>query len=739
MWHRKALVLLLSICMIFGCFTIVISADESSIVIKNNISTDSSFVDFLPFQNRTHKTCFYLPSNVDVTMVEFETLLTQYSFDGINMINFPNNYIIDITPGKTIDSYGNTCYRIYLGGTEYFIYSGSSIGTIYVKTSGGLNPLRSSKEYRDKNSSIVITDDSGTIVYDDISLKAVSEIKGRGNASFSNEKKPFQIKLGKKTDLFGMGKAKTWILLANYNDSSYIRNTCVFNIAKALDLPYTPNSVFVDLYIDNEYQGLYQLCEKTQIGENRIEITDLENLNEKANKEIDLDELTINTHGCDYVNDSFNLSWYRYAEGMNNPDDITGGYLIELDNLYSGREKCVFRSQNGNNYTVKSPEICSKEEMEYISNLFCEFEEALYSETGYNYAGKHYSEYCDIESLVKVYVVEEISKNWDAYIGSIYFYKDTDGMLKAGPVWDFDNTWGNIPSRGTYGTNLTEPWANGASMVFGYEASFGKALIQHEDAQKLASTFYPIAASYLETALISGGYIDSITETLAASAHMDMMRWPVERRDGTFRYFTTYSDDTIDSCVGFLRNFMTVRTEALYEYFDAQHSDHVHTLSKVELVYPTCDQPGTREYWECTVCHKLFSDENGEHEISEPITFEPLGHDWGEWVTVVEPTAEKAGVEMRTCSRDPSHTETREIPKLVETGGTTSTETVTIETTTTTTTTTETTATSITETDKNTNDGKMTDATTLILIISGVVLAVFAVILIVRIVKKRKR
>jgi len=724
---NNVLPILLSLCMIIACFSLTVTAEES-IIIKNNISTESTFVDFKPHTNRTNKTCFYLPSNIDVTEVKFETLVGQYSFDNSHMLDFPNDCVIDITPGETIDEYGNTCYRIYISGKAYFIYSGSSIGAVYVKTSGGINPLLRSKEYKDKNSSIVITDESGKVVYDDIALESVSEIKGRGNASFSNEKKPFQIKLGKKTDLFGMGKAKTWILLANYNDSAYIRNTCVFKIANALDLPYTPNSVFVDLYIDNEYQGLYQLCEKTQIGENRIEITDLENLNEKANKDVDLDSLDINMHLFDIEYDSANLEWYKFAEGMNNPEDITGGYLIELDNLYSGREISVFRTKNKNEYTVKSPEICSKEEMEYIANYFCEFEQALYSKTGYNEYGKHYTEYCDLESLVKVYVVEEISKNWDAYIGSIFFYKDTDGMLKAGPVWDFDNTWGNIPSRGTYGTNLTEPWANGASMVFGYVASFGKAVIEHEDAKELASTLYPIAASCLETMLYPGGYIDTLTETLASSAHMDMMRWPVERRSTTFRYFRTYSDDTTDSCVGFLRNFMTVRTEALYEYFNAVPANHVHTLSKVELVYPTCDQPGTREYWECTSCHKLFSDELGENQISSPVTIEPLGHDWGAWVTIEEPTTEKAGLEMRTCSRDSSHTETREIPKLVETSNETSTETVSQETT----------KQTETETDKNGTKGKDMTATVVVLIVSGVVLTAFAVILIVRIVKKRK-
>ena len=727
MFSKKVLIVILAVCLMIACMPLTITA-EGELSIKNNLATSNSSVDILPFTNRVNKTCFYLPSNIDLTKVEIETSLKQYSFNGSQMLDFPGNHVIDVTPGETIDTYGNTCYMLYLGGKAYFIYSGSAIGSVYVKTSGGINPLRSSKNYKDKNSQLVIANDSGTVVYDDISLGTVSEIKGRGNASFSNEKKPFQIKLGKKTDLFGMGKAKTWILLANYNDSAYIRNTCVFKIAQALELPYTPNSVFVDLYIDSEYQGLYQLCEKTQIGENRIEITDLEDLNEKANKGEDLDSLHISTHNGDILDDSSNLSWYRYADGMKNPDNITGGYLIELDNLYSRSEKCVFQTHNDNQYTIKSPEVCSQEEMDYIANLFCDFEQALYSETGYNDLGKHYTEYCDLESLVKVYVVEEISKNWDAYIGSIFFHIDTDGMLHAGPVWDFDNTWGNIPSRGTYGTNLTEPWANGASMVFGYVASFGKAVIQHEDAKALASTIYPIAAKCLEDMLQSDGYIDTLTELLSPSAHMDMMRWPVEKRSTTFRYFRTYSDESVNSCVGFLRNFMAVRTEALYDYFDAEHEGHVHSLEKVEMVEPTCTESGTAEYWECSSCHKKFSDALGENRITEPLIIEPFGHDWGEWKTVEEPTVEKTGLEMRVCSNDPSHTEMREIPKLDVTTSDETTETTEAETT----------IPTETETDKTDTKDKELTPTAIVLIVSGVVLTAFAVVLVVIVVRKKK-
>lgn len=654
---KKIFVLLIAICLLIGIVPMT-SYAKSDVYVSNDPDA-AEITNINPY-----KKVFYLPASISIDAVCLQTNTGKYSYDNITYKSFPSDRKIDLTPGKTTDKYGNTCYKIFLSsGEEYTFYSGSSIGAVYVATSGGIVNLRNDKNYRDKDSQIIITDENGKAVYSDISNDSVSEIKGRGNASFSNEKKPFQIKLGKKTDLFGMGKAKTWILLANYNDSSYIRNACAFKIANALELPYTPNSVFVDLYIDNEYQGLYQLCEKTQIGTNRVEITDLEELNEKANSGKDLDSLSINYHSRANGKDSNNLNWYKYAQGMKNPDDITGGYLVELDNLYSGAEKCTFMTNNGNVFTVKSPEVSSEDEMNYIANLFSDFEQALYSKTGYNDKGKYYTEYCDLESLVRVYVLEEITKNWDAYIGSIFFYKDTSGnstKIYAGPVWDFDNTWGNL-RRLTFNTDKEELWANGKNS--GYKSDFGAAVMQHKDAQELASKLYSVAAFYLETMLGKNGFINTTTGTLEKSAAMDMMRWPVERRDPTFIYFETYSDKTVDSAVGYLRDFMTVRTEALYDSFNAEHISHVHKMIKTEEVAPTCEGSGAEEYWTCSECGKMFSDAVGVNEIDAPRTIEPTGHIWSEWTVTKEATVEEEGVEMRVCLNDGTHIETRPVPR----------------------------------------------------------------------------
>ena len=90
-----------------------------------------------------------------------------------------------------------------------------------------------------------------------------------------------------------------------------------------------------------------------------------------------------------------------------------------------------------------------------------------------------------------------------------------------------------------------------------------------------------------------------------------------------------------------------------------------HNLTKTDEVPATCEKDGTKAYWTCSACKKLFSDEKGENEITEPEVIKATGHDWGEWVETEAATEEKEGSETRTCKNDPKHTETRAIPTTI--------------------------------------------------------------------------
>ena len=529
---------------------------------------------------------FYLPSSVDLTKIRF-------SFDGeiayIDGKQFSGalqaGEALDITACKTTDERGAECYRLSLSvngkNESYTFYHDGTLSSVFVSTSQGLSAIDADKEARDKNARIVMLNPDGSAEYSDLAEDTKSEIKSRGNATWTYLKKPYQIKLASKTDLFGMGKAKTWILLANYTDQSALHNALGFHLGEALNIPYNIDYRFVDLYVDGEYRGLYMLTEKVQIGENRVDITDLEKATEKANPDRDLEDFPQRMVTSGALIENSILESYSYCEGMESPDDVTGGYLVELD--FRGlQEPCHFVTENGLIYTVKSPEYASREEVEYIAGLFADMEEAIFSENGFNRKGIHYSEYIDMESFAGVYTVQELMKNWDAYLGSMFFFKEADedgktAKIYMGPLWDLDNTLGNINFNYEFGQDVAYLWAQNG--VFqDYVRDFAKKLMTHADFQYEVSQQYAIAYTAVQNALKENGWFAESVEEIRAGVTMDRTKWKLYDGDSwllthygskssvkfvQFADYGTPADETKNTALGFMRYFLSARAEAL--------------------------------------------------------------------------------------------------------------------------------------------------------------------------------
>lgn len=286
----------------------------------------------------------------------------------------------------------------------------------------------------------------------------LTELKGRGNSTFEDyNKKPYQIKIGKKADLINDNKNeanKKWVLLANMFDYSFIRNSLTFQLAMDLNMPYTCNFEPIDLYYDGEYRGTYLLTEKVEIDETRIDIENLDDLIEEANGDNEAYEepviitATTASKGDKRASANSNGS-YKYVSGLNEPELQEGtehhGYLLELEfNFRYPDEPTGFVTKRGQSIVTKNPEMLTKETGAYISALWQEFEDAVFSTDGYNTAtGKYYYEYVDLDSLVKLYLINEFSKNYDGFRSSTYFYLPEDeDIMYAGPVWDFDLAYG---------------------------------------------------------------------------------------------------------------------------------------------------------------------------------------------------------------------------------------------------------------------------------------------------------
>ena len=461
----------------------------------------------------------------------------------------------------------------------------SNLGCIYLTTeSGGTDKLDANKGFVDTGSALMLNEKGG-IEYNG----ELEKIKKHGNSSWDySKKKPYNIKLPQKANLYGMGKAKKWALLGNYLDHSMLRNTMTLEISRQAGMDYVMDSVFVDLYADGSYRGTYQLSERVQIQKNRVNITDLEEKTELLN-DLDLEKyehLAVNASVREYTQDC-----YKYYDIPNNPKDITGGYLLQFK--MAGRYPDVasgFVTTRGQAIEIVSPEYASKEQVLYIKKFVQELEDAIYSSDGYNSKGKHYSEYIDVDSLIKGYLIEEISMDTDSYHESFFFWKESDsvgdGKLHCGPVWDFDFAYNNYgASRGNWDGDIGYAWEPRRLFaayfpISGYKAEDGKnsatygvswigMLYKRGDIVKRSAEiyfedFYPYLCKLTDTEQENGAILTQMGEAIQPSADMNNARWHMYG-GGEFKVFGPKHGDNFTECVEFLRDFASKRADWLSE------------------------------------------------------------------------------------------------------------------------------------------------------------------------------
>jgi len=254
----------------------------------------------------------------------------------------------------------------------------------------------SSKEKWINSTTLKIVNPNGKIEY-----KGVISIKGRGNSSWLAPKKPYTIKLEESSSILGMAPAKKWILLSNWIDRTLMRNAVAFEISKYSGLDWTPHGKYVEVILNGKHIGNYYLCEKIEVHKNRVNIEEL------------------NTSVID-------------------PNLISGGYLFELDNYYDETFKFIshikelpymFSDPNDINIVQQT---YGEEFVANMENVICGVDKT-----------KNLSDFINIESFVDWWFVTEITMNAECFWPkSCYMHKNRDGVMKAGPVWDFD--WGTF-------------------------------------------------------------------------------------------------------------------------------------------------------------------------------------------------------------------------------------------------------------------------------------------------------
>jgi len=237
------------------------------------------------------------------------------------------------------------------------------------------------------------------------------EIKGHGNYTWRYyDKKPYRLKFKDKVNPLGMGKNRHFTLLPHVDDDmAYLRNTVGFELSRLIGMAYTPAQEPVEVVLNGDYVGLYMLTDKIRVGKNRVEITE-------------------------------------QADLATDPEEITGGWLLEIDNYEYDDQIYVpdpINDQNSVNITIHEPEVLSREQRSYITNFIKDTDTAIRTT---NSSSKIWEKYIDMDTLARYYIVREIVDDAESFRGSCYIHKerktgDEETKLIFGPVWDFGNAF----------------------------------------------------------------------------------------------------------------------------------------------------------------------------------------------------------------------------------------------------------------------------------------------------------
>ena len=554
---------------------IVTKGGSNQLWVDGSSYSDNNTYDAIKWRKKdsSGKYYLYLPTAVDLSK-----LVVWHTFSGTVKVG---STVIE--SGKATSAFkGGGDFTLTANNNEYKIkvYQSENINTMFITTaSGSLDAVNKSAKHT--------ATDSGTIVYVDKKGKAanveLAQIKGRGNSSWNATqeiaafcKYPYNLKLGKKTSLYGMAKSKKWALLANNFDQSLIRNKLIFDMAADAGMPYTPESEFVDVYQNGRYIGNYLITSKVDVESTRVDIPDLEGETEKVNG---VEDLSVYSRGGDVYSTS--PGTYKYYNIPKNPSDITAGYLLEFDLDERFTESASgFVTNKGQQINVESPEYASKQQVEYIRNFYQEMEDAVYSTSGYNSKGKHYTQYIDITSAAMMYIIEELTMDVDAVATSFFLYKGDDGKLHCGPVWDFDWSMGNYGLRGLTNVNYwyvkeKHIYYNHSVVSSSRDLNFLGRLCQHSEFmtevdRMWQTTFYPLikvaygAKTAFSSKLMS---IDKYASTIEKSANMNFS-W-FEGILGSTYWGSAYTGSDYATNVRKLKEFVSNRAAVMNNSFKA--------------------------------------------------------------------------------------------------------------------------------------------------------------------------
>ncbi len=351
---------------------------------------------------------FFLPTSAAEDSVEVYNAFSQ----SVTL----NGVAIPAGESRVVGYSTESAYSVLADGDTYTLryMKSHAEAAIYINNSDAdgsgndlLTYLNANKENKSKATGAVVSPDG---VIDNTPIK---KIKGRGNTSWAKPKKGYNITYNKEVSVGGMAKNKKYSILPNYQDDSLSRNRFLYDLSDAVGMPYASDSRYVDFYVNGFYLGSYQMAEKVEAGSLVTDVTGKEYLNKDGTVKEDFPFIAEVDAGAD-----------------------ESDYYVTC----SGSTKI----------TIKAPELEEddpgyEEVKAYVAEKYNELIKQCRTAT--RRSNVSIADLIDLDSAAKLYLINELGKNWDSGVSSTFFtYKqDENGKYKfyASPVWDYDNSLGN--------------------------------------------------------------------------------------------------------------------------------------------------------------------------------------------------------------------------------------------------------------------------------------------------------
>lgn len=374
-----------------------------------------------------------------------------------------------------------------------------------VTKNGNGNTLLKSDGYTE--ASISVTDTNGSVLENDVLLK----VRGNSTALDWVTKKSFTFKFDKKTDVLHMGSAKKWALLANCFDPTLIRNYIGLHTAKELSLPYTSEQRIVEVWIDNEYRGMYTLTEPIGDSKTRVDI-----------------------------------------------DTDNGDFIVEYE---------ATRSEDDVSYmTIDGLRFAAKEPSEPDAAQYAHIREAMTDIIAVLKSGvkSAIEQKIDVDSFVKYYLLNEYLKTVDFGFSSVFFFYK-NGILYAGPPWDYDLSMGN--SNPDYSSNAKNAYVTNG--LFANQKNLYAILCRYDWFNYKAKKDYEAYHEIFENIYPKGGLIDTLLEDYGGVIERNYTEagWSPSRYwvNVQKKPLSTYAEN-----LSYLKNWCEERDIWLTEYFASQ-------------------------------------------------------------------------------------------------------------------------------------------------------------------------